>query len=108
MRDALRDAPLQAVYSSPLARALDTAHVIAEPHNLPIRCIDGLSEIQVGEWEGLTIAEIETRYVEAVFQWYNIPYLARIPGERPSKRCGVARTPRLTRSGRGTSQARSP
>lgn len=79
-RDALRAAPLRAVYSSPLSRALETATAIAEPHHLPVRAHDGLSEIRVGEWEGLTVSEIEARYVEAVRQWYEAPHLARIPG----------------------------
>ena len=78
--DALRSAPLRAVYSSPLRRALETAAVIASPHGLPVRTHDGLSEIRVGEWEGLTVAEIETRYGESVRQWYDTPHLARIPG----------------------------
>jgi probable phosphoglycerate mutase len=42
--------------------------------------MDGLSEIRVGEWEGLTTSEIEARYAEAVHQWYTTPHLARIPG----------------------------
>lgn len=79
-RDALRDAPLRAVYSSPLARAQETAHVIAEPHGLPVTSVTDLSEIRVGEWEGLTTSEIEARYADAVHQWYTTPHLARIPG----------------------------
>lgn len=79
-RDALRNVPLSAVYSSPLSRARETAHVIAEPHGLPVTSVDGLSEIRVGEWEGLTTSEIEARYAEAVHQWYTTPHLARIPG----------------------------
>ncbi|MGH2399464.1 MAG: histidine phosphatase family protein [bacterium] len=79
-RDALRGAPLRAVYSSPLVRAQETADVIAEPHGLPVVTVDGLSEIRVGEWEGLTTEEIEARYAEAVHQWYTAPHLARIPG----------------------------
>lgn len=79
-RDVLRDLPLRAVYSSPLARALDTAQAIAQPHRLPVIAVEGLSEIRVGEWEGLLVGEIEARYAAAVHQWYNAPHLARIPG----------------------------
>lgn len=80
LREALRSAPLVAVYSSPLRRALDTARVIAEPHSLPVTPHEGLHEIRVGEWEGLTVAEIESRYVDALQQWHTTPHLARIPG----------------------------
>lgn len=79
-RDALRGIPLKAVYSSPLARARESADAIAQAHALSVVTVDGLSEIRVGEWEGLTVAEIEARYAEAVRDWYNTPHLARIPG----------------------------
>ena len=80
LRDALRSAPLRAVYSSPLSRALATAAAVAGPHGLPVQTHEGLSEIRVGEWEGLAVAEIEARYAEAVREWYDTPHLARIPG----------------------------
>lgn len=79
-RDALRGIPLKAVYSSPLARARESADAIAQAHALSVVTVDGLSEIRVGEWEGLTVAEIEARYAEAVRDWYHTPHLARIPG----------------------------
>lgn len=80
LREALRGVPLQAVYSSPLARALETASAIAGPHGLPVHPHDGLSEIRVGEWEGLTVSEIEQRYAEVARRWYEQPHLTRIPG----------------------------
>jgi len=79
-RDALRAAPLRAVYSSPLPRALDTAAVIAGPHRLPVETVDGLREIGVGAWEGLSVAEIEAQYGDVLRRWYATPHLARIPG----------------------------
>lgn len=78
--EALRAVPLRAVYSSPLARALATARVIAEPHGLPVVPVEGLREIRVGMWEGLTVAEIEAQYAEAAARWYATPHLTRIPG----------------------------
>lgn len=79
-RDALREVPLRAVYSSPLARAVETARVIAEPHDLPVTPLEALHEIRVGQWEGLTVAEIEANYAEAASRWYRAPHLAQIPG----------------------------
>jgi alpha-ribazole phosphatase len=78
--ETLARVPLRAVYSSPLARALETAAAIAGAHRLPVRAHDGLGEIRVGEWEGLSVSEIETRYAEAVRGWYETPHLTRIPG----------------------------
>lgn len=80
LRDALRAVALRAVYSSPLTRAFETAAAVAAPHGLPVRAHDGLTEIRVGEWEGLTVSEIEARYAEAVRRWYDTPHLTRIPG----------------------------
>lgn len=51
---------LDAVFSSPMARAVSTAEAIARPHGLTVSSIAPLHEIDVGQWEGLdwgTIAE---------------------------------------------------
>lgn len=80
LRDALRGVGLRAVYSSPLTRALETASAVAAPHGLPVQAYEGLTEIRVGEWEGLTVSEIEARYAEVVRRWYDAPHLTRIPG----------------------------
>jgi len=50
------------VYSSPLSRALDTASAIAAPHRLRVVTVDALKEINLGDWEGLTIGEVAVRY----------------------------------------------
>ncbi len=60
----LADEPLDAVYSSPLLRAQQTALAIAAPHGLTIRLLDDLIEVDVGAWEGRTweqIAEIDPK-----------------------------------------------
>lgn len=50
---------LDAVYSSPLLRARQTALAIADHHGLPIHEDDRLKEIGFGAWENMTRAEIE-------------------------------------------------
>lgn len=50
---ALKKEPLAAVYSSPLARALQTARPIAKHHGLAVQGIDALQEADVGDLEGL-------------------------------------------------------
>jgi probable phosphoglycerate mutase len=49
--------PLDAVVSSPLPRAVQTAEAIAAPLGLPIEVVDDLVETDFGVWEGLTFAE---------------------------------------------------
>jgi broad specificity phosphatase PhoE len=66
---ALMAEELAAVYSSPLRRALETAEVVAASHGLePVR-VDGLREVDVGSWSGLTRAEVEERFPEQFTRW---------------------------------------
>jgi len=58
----LRSTPIDAVYSSDLRRAHETAEIVAEPHGVPVVVEPGLREVNVGEWSGLTRAEVERRF----------------------------------------------
>ncbi|HZO91262.1 MAG TPA: histidine phosphatase family protein [Chthonomonadaceae bacterium] len=53
--------PPQAVWSSDLLRARQTAEAIAAPLGLTVQTTPLLRETMLGEWEGLTRAEIEAR-----------------------------------------------
>ena len=66
---ALMAAELAAIYSSPLRRALETAEVIAASRRLEPVTVDGLREVDVGSWSGLTRAEIEQRFPEQYLRW---------------------------------------
>ena len=48
---------VDAVVSSPLRRAVETAEAIAGPLGLPVEVADGFIETDFGVWEGLTFAE---------------------------------------------------
>jgi probable phosphoglycerate mutase len=58
----LADVPLAAIYASDLARARETAEVVAEARRLPVVTDPALREIDVGEWCGLTTDEIRARF----------------------------------------------
>jgi broad specificity phosphatase PhoE len=60
---------LAAVYASPLRRALETAEIVAAVHGLEPVTVDGLREVDVGSWQGLTRAEIEARFPEQYARW---------------------------------------
>ncbi len=60
---------LDAVYSSPLQRARETAEIVAAPHGLPVQVEPGLMEVDVGSWSGLTRAELEEHDREALRSW---------------------------------------
>jgi probable phosphoglycerate mutase len=53
-----------AIYSSDLQRAAATAAAVAHGRDLEVVLDSGLREIDVGEWSGLTTAEIEAQYPE--------------------------------------------
>lgn len=50
--------PLEAIYSSPLERAVDTASALAACHKLPVQIRHGLGEGNAGEWTGRLIKEL--------------------------------------------------
>ncbi len=49
------------IFTSPLGRATQTAEIIAEflPREAPVTEDARLAEVNLGEWDGLTIAEID-------------------------------------------------
>ena len=65
----LRDEAIGAVYASDLARARETAEIVAAPRGLRVRTDPRLREVDIGRWAGLTLAEAEARYPESVARW---------------------------------------
>jgi len=62
-----------AVYSSDLGRALQTAEIIAAPHHLPVQATSLLRERDFGVVQGMTRAEIEERFPSDRFEWRRSP-----------------------------------
>jgi broad specificity phosphatase PhoE len=54
--------PIDAVFASPLGRARATAAVLASPLGAPVEVLDELSEVDHGEFSGLTRSEIEAAW----------------------------------------------
>ncbi|BCX02245.1 MAG: hypothetical protein KatS3mg053_0183 [Candidatus Roseilinea sp.] len=66
---ALRERPLDAVYSSPLERAIETAWRVAAPHGLPIHIRAGLADIDNGDFTGKEIKRLsEDEATKALWQ----------------------------------------
>lgn len=53
-----------AVYSSDLQRAIETARIVAKPHHLEVQIDPRIREFDFGEWEGLTWPQIVERWPE--------------------------------------------
>lgn len=60
---------LDAVYSSDLRRARETAEVVADSQGLEVFARPDLREVDVGSWSGLTRAEAEERFPEGFARW---------------------------------------
>ncbi|MBT5550136.1 MAG: alpha-ribazole phosphatase [Nitrospina sp.] len=58
----LKDEPFKAVYSSDLKRTQISARLLGEPHQLTPIVYPELRELRFGDWEGLSVAEVEKRY----------------------------------------------
>lgn len=69
-----------AVYSSDLQRARRTAEIVAARLGLPVRLDARLREIHQGEWQGLLVSEIASRYEGGPSRWRGSPALAIAPG----------------------------
>ncbi len=76
--EALKDAPLAAIYSSPLERAVETAQPIARARGLEIQLLPSLMDTDIGDWQG---AELKKLY--KLPEWKTVqqaPSRFRFPG----------------------------
>jgi len=73
-----------AIYTSDLLRAYETAKIIASLHSLSndiaIVTLPALRELNFGVWEGLTITEIKKLFAYEIKQWWENPFSIRIKG----------------------------
>ena len=75
--ETLQAVRLQAVYSSPLERATETADEIAAVQGLKVIVRQGLGELRIGRWEGLSLRAARRRKLWPTIQ--HTPSLARFP-----------------------------
>lgn len=66
---ALAEEPLDAVYSSDLARAMQTAQVLASQVGVPLRIDADLREQHFGFFQGLLASEIDARWPDDHRRW---------------------------------------
>jgi broad specificity phosphatase PhoE len=67
------------IYSSPLKRALTTARALADIAGLEVVPADGITDMNFGVWQGMSIADVEKRYPEQFDQWCHRPERLEIP-----------------------------
>jgi phosphoserine phosphatase len=71
---------IDAIYSSPLSRAWQTAQKIARDHSLDVQALDGLIDMSFGGWEGRSLKEIQEKDERRCRQWREEPHLFRPAG----------------------------
>jgi broad specificity phosphatase PhoE len=81
--ERLASAGIDAVISSPLSRARDTAQAIAEATGAPLRVDERLTEIDYREFEGLDRAAALERFGDAFQAWREDPFGSPVAGMEP-------------------------
>jgi broad specificity phosphatase PhoE len=82
LRAQLAGVTLNAVYSSPLMRARQTAAALASDHDLPVGVENDLTEVDFGRWTGLTFDALRSDSRWHEFNSHRAS--AQVPdGERP-------------------------
>lgn len=78
LAERLKEAPIKALYSSPLERAMETAQPIAESLGLEVIPRPGLMETDVGEWSGEKLKGLGRLKLWRVVQY--TPSVMQFPG----------------------------
>ncbi|HET6204297.1 MAG TPA: histidine phosphatase family protein [Planctomycetota bacterium] len=69
VRDALAETEFDAAFTSPLARARESARILLEGRGVPLRVVEDFREIDFGRLEGLTEPQIAEREPEFYRLW---------------------------------------
>jgi probable phosphoglycerate mutase len=80
LAEHLKSIPFEALYSSPLKRALETAHLVAASVGLRPIADARLVELDYGQWEGKTLAEIMENDPKTFRAWDANPAQVAPPG----------------------------
>jgi broad specificity phosphatase PhoE len=77
---SLTNETIHGIYSSNLKRAQQTAQFISRHHQLPVLIETDVRELDHGELEGLTFAEIKENYSQFIQKWRTEPAEIQVPG----------------------------
>lgn len=71
---------LDAIYSSPLKRTMQTAFQVARRKELEVIKEERVREIDHGVWSGLLVQEVQERFPEQFRQWLEEPHMVSFEG----------------------------
>jgi len=75
----LADRPIVAVYSSPLKRAVETARPTAQQLGQLVQLLPGIIDINYGDWQGLSPAEVAQAHPHLYPRWLETPHRVKFP-----------------------------
>lgn len=71
---------VDALFTSPVRRAVETAEILAASLAAPVRTVRDLREIEPGPWKGLTEEEVSRDRVAEYEAWRRAPHTLELPG----------------------------
>jgi alpha-ribazole phosphatase len=77
---ALASEPFAAIYTSPLERCWRMAEILASGRTCPVKRVDALREMDLGECEGCQYEDLAERYPDIFREWLERPASVRFPG----------------------------
>lgn len=78
--EALKNRKIDAVYTSPLSRAKETAELAVGGRGIEIKIHNGLTDFDYGHWTGLPEDEVARRWPSELGAWKTRPHAMRVPG----------------------------
>lgn len=69
LADLVASEKIDAVYTSPLSRAQETAEIVAARAGLEPVALPELREVDTGSWSGLSRADVEARFPDGFLRW---------------------------------------
>jgi probable phosphoglycerate mutase len=76
--ERLAEAGIDALYSSPLQRTRETAEILSDRLDLPVRYREDVLELDFGDWTGLTFDQVRAH--EGFERWRSCRSIAAVPG----------------------------
>jgi broad specificity phosphatase PhoE len=77
---ALQEFRIGAAYTSPLARARETAEIALSGQDISPSVAAGLTDFDYGDWTGLTEVEVSGKWPQEHSAWVSRPETLRVPG----------------------------
>lgn len=79
LAESLKTIPIEAIISSPLKRAYQTATAIGKFHTAEIEIEKNLQEMDHGDFENVSIEELKKTHSPFINQWFNNPASVSMP-----------------------------